>query len=398
VRVCLLTPEYGTLTPDRGGIGTHFAGLAPELARQGHETHVLTLSASEPRDELHEGASVHQLSERIPRRLWPINDLARTHAFAGALRELGPFDVVYAPEWGGAAALYARRQTQGPLITNLTTSLVQILTIMSGWNRGRRLRVKHAIQARLERSQTQRSTGLVASTRAILDWARHLWNVATVPSTVIPNLVDIDRVRAARDRGAPPPGFPPRGPVVAFSGRLESRKGVHVLAQAMRRVWSEIPDARLVLLGEDREWHGRPMSGYLRELAGPYVDRLHWMGRQPPERLFPALGAADVVALPSLWENHALAAIEAMALGRALVATSGSGFEEMVQPGHDGVLVSPSDPVALAEAIVRLLRDPALRTRLGEAAAASTECRFASEPVARRHVEWFEAVAAGRAR
>ncbi len=117
------------------------------------------------------------------------------------------------------------------------------------------------------------------------------------------------------------------------------------------------------------------------------------LGHLPPERLFPALAAADVVALPSLWEPFSLAALEAMALARPLVASSGV-FPPYVRDGENALLVAPEDPRALGEALVALLGDGDLRERLGATAAAAADDHDVT-PNARRFVEALRSVLGG---
>jgi glycosyltransferase involved in cell wall biosynthesis len=192
--------------------------------------------------------------------------------------------------------------------------------------------------------------------------------------------------------GPPPEGLPEGRPVIAFSGRLEIRKGPHVLVEAMHRVWREYPAAQLVMFGLDCEWGRGRMSDHLTALAGERVDQVHLMGARPPAELYRGLAAADVVALPSHWENFALAALEAFALGRPVVATTGSGFGEFMEDGTSALLVAPRDPSALSEGLLRVLGDGALRARLS-AGARSTADRYAPEPVARQHIAFFARVA-----
>ena len=136
------------------------------------------------------------------------------------------------------------------------------------------------------------------------------------------------------------------------------------------------------------------MSAHLRDLAGERADRLHILGNQPHESLLPALAASDVVAFPSLWENSSIATLEALALGRAVVATDAGGFPEMIESGTHGLLVPPGDAGALAEALLRLLDDPGLRDRLG-AAAAESVARYSPARVAREHAAFLASVAGG---
>ncbi len=159
-------------------------------------------------------------------------------------------------------------------------------------------------------------------------------------------------------------------PVVAVVGRLDAQKGHTHLLRAWPAVRAEFPDARLVLVGD----------GVLRDvLAGEaralgVADAVTFTGfRADVPRL---LDAADVVALPSLYEGMPLTVIEASAMARPIVATRVDGTPEVVVDGETGCLVPPADPAALARAISALLGDPARARALGEAARARARVRF----------------------
>lgn len=390
MRICFVTREYPPVTPYTGGIGTQFAVLAPELGRQGHEVHVLTVGPDASGGRGADDVELHLLE--APRGPRPIADRTWSRDVDRALRERGGFDVVYAAEWGGDASRYSRRKCAGSLITNLTSSYVLMLEI-SGRRGSVRGRVGLLTQGALERGQAERSDALVACSQAILDRLRVEWDIERVPSVVLPNTLDVARTRG-RAEGEPPAGYPADGPVVAFSGRLETRKGVEDLVQGMVDVWAAHPEAQLVMLGGDVSHGGVSMAARLREVAGDHGDRLHLLGHQPAERLFPALAAADVVALPSRWEPFGIAALEVMALARPTILTSGSGFDEFAASERDALMVPPGDPAALGGAIVRLLGDPELRRSLGAAAAKTAE-RYDAPIVAGRHARYFEQVAGG---
>jgi glycosyltransferase involved in cell wall biosynthesis len=209
-------------------------------------------------------------------------------------------------------------------------------------------------------------------------------------------MIDVRATRALA-HGAPPDGFPVGSgePTVVYFGRLEPVKGVDVLVLAMREVWQGKPNARLALIGRDTNWGGgESMAARLARIAGPHGGRLTFTGNQPPERLFAAVAAADVVALPSRWESFSLAALESMALGRPTVVSRVGGLTEFVEDGHNGLVVPAGDPSSLAGALSRLLDDEPLRTRLGAQASATAE-EFDVTPVTRRHASYFEKVAAG---
>lgn len=390
MKVHIVTSEYTGVTSYTGGIGTQYANLAPALVAQGNELHVITRADARPETLERDGVRIVRVRIPGPRALvpaaWPV-------AVERALRRLPEPDVVVAAEYSAGAATYAQRRRRAPLVTHLHSSLVQIMET-SRWSLRRRLLPETLLQRTLERLQTQRSDALLSPSAQLLDWARELWSIDKLPAEVVPNTVDVGRVRRLA-AGEPPSELGSDGPLIVFTGRLEPRKGVHVLVEAMRSVWRTQPNARLALAGgSDGEWNGRPMVEHLRLLAGEQVEQLLLLGHLSPERLFPCLAAADVVALPSLWESFSLAALEAMALGKPLVATS-NVFPPFVRADRNALLVAPGDPGALADSLVRLLADPDLRARLGEGAAA-TALEHDVDASARRFVEALTSLTGSR--
>ena len=156
-------------------------------------------------------------------------------------------------------------------------------------------------------------------------------------------------------------GFADDDPVLIVAGRLEPQKGHRVLLDALPSVLREFPRARLVCLSD----------GSLRAELERQTDHLglkaavRFVGYQPDVRGWLAL--ADLSVLPSFYEGLPLAAVEAQAMQKPVVATAVDGTPEVVLEGKTGFVVPPGDPVRLAEAICRLLRDPELRQRMGRA-------------------------------
>jgi glycosyltransferase involved in cell wall biosynthesis len=176
------------------------------------------------------------------------------------------------------------------------------------------------------------------------------------------------------DAPAGPPGDPAEalarlglagaGPVVGTVGNFTAKKDHATLVRALARMSD---DVRLVLVGLG------PLEDELRALVGRegLAARVTFAGsRDDVAALLPAF---DVFALSSRYEGLPIALLEAMAAGRACVATSVGGVPEVVSDGVDGVLVAPGDPDALARALTALLDDPARRAGLGARAAARAE-------------------------
>jgi len=140
-------------------------------------------------------------------------------------------------------------------------------------------------------------------------------------------------------------GVPDEPPHVLYVGRLSEEKGVLELVEAARGL-------PLVFVGD----------GPLRDRAPGAV------GFVPPSEVGSYLERAAVVACPSRREGYGVVARQAMAYGRPVVATPVGGLADAVVDGETGLLVQPGDIGALRSALERLLRDPALRKRLGDAA------------------------------
>jgi glycosyltransferase involved in cell wall biosynthesis len=149
--------------------------------------------------------------------------------------------------------------------------------------------------------------------------------------------------------------FPDR-PAALFVGVLEPYKNVEGLAAAWQLVASQVPDAKLVVIGRGSQREA------IESDADEYVDQL------PPERISQRLDASTVLVLPSRYEGLGRVVIEAFARSRGVVATRAGGVLDLVEDGREGLLVEPEDTKGLAEALVRVLSDRELAVGLGAAA------------------------------
>jgi glycosyltransferase involved in cell wall biosynthesis len=170
--------------------------------------------------------------------------------------------------------------------------------------------------------------------------------------------------------------------------RLCDVKGQRELIQAL----AELPDVELVLAGEDLEQGGAFRELLEREAERLGVrDRVELTGRRDdvPE----LLDGLDLYVLPSWTEGLPLTVLEAMARGRAVVATHVGGTPELVVDGETGLLVPARDPVALAAAIRALLADPERRRAMGEAGRRRVAERFSAAAMTDRMLAVYDEVA-----
>ena len=128
-------------------------------------------------------------------------------------------------------------------------------------------------------------------------------------------------------------------------------------------------------------------------LAGPVAERIHVLDHLPRDAALAVVARAELVVLPSLWENFSNSALEAMALGRPLIATDVGGFPEFVDDGESGWLVPPGESEALAACIAARLGDREQARAVGARAAASV-AGLTPDATASKLIELYEEVAA----
>jgi phosphatidyl-myo-inositol alpha-mannosyltransferase len=177
---------------------------------------------------------------------------------------------------------------------------------------------------------------------------------------IIPNGVDVRRFGSG---AIPLPQFRDGKLNVLFFGRIEHRKGLKFLLRAVPRIREQFADTRFIIGGD----------GPLRADFERWVERKGWpdvvfLGRVPEEDKPSLFASAHVYCSPSIGgESLGIVLLEAMASGRAVVASDIPGYRSVVTSGTNGLLVRPGDSEQLAWAICRLLGDDEGRARLGHA-------------------------------
>ena len=212
---------------------------------------------------------------------------------------------------------------------------------------------------------------------------------------VILNGVDLSALRPAsretraRARRTYVGGFD--GPVIAYVGHLTGGKGIYSLLDAASRLRSWNADVRYLLVGDGKDSEGLKRLAEANGLKRQFV----FIGRVAD--VAAPLAAADVFVLPSLSEGLSRALLEAMAMGLPPVATDVSGTRDVIPDESYGLVVPPGDPVALADALGKLVTDPDLRREMGRRARGRVVEHFSAERMALDYHELFqELLAAAR--
>jgi glycosyltransferase involved in cell wall biosynthesis len=197
--------------------------------------------------------------------------------------------------------------------------------------------------------------------------------------TVVPNGLSCDPVpleKAAAMRAEF--GIALDAPLLVCVARLEKEKDVSGLLAAFREVRERVPEARALVVGEGSQRQSLEAAAQTLGIA----DAVQFTGFREDART--AIAAADVFVLPSPAEPFGLVLLEAMALGKAVVAIEAGGPREIVIAGETGILVPPADSAALAEALGRLLSSPEERQRMGDAGKRRYEDCFTTQQMAQR--------------
>lgn len=179
----------------------------------------------------------------------------------------------------------------------------------------------------------------------------------------IPNGVDATAIQPVADQSILRRDLrlPVDVPLVVSVGRLEDQKRVDWLVQAWKEVEAQCPTAHLVIVGE-----GRDRKGLERLAHALSLQRCHFAGAQTEGYRY--FQAADAGVITSLFEGHPVALLEAMAAGCPMVGTAADGIPETIVDGVTGFCVPLDAPSAIAEKLILLLQDSALRDTMRRAA------------------------------
>jgi glycogen(starch) synthase len=403
LRVCLLSSAYPPQQME--GVGRHTNLMARGLFECGHTVHVIT-RGDKDQVSFYDGAYVHQLAQRRGRyeRYRHLNDLYfslnHSHAVYEEIKRLQLNDgiqVVDSPVWL-IEGLVTASSGIAPVVVRLQTARKQIAALQQFRDDDSRL------IGEMEQALIEQAAYLVPNSQATVEAAARVYGAAMSPDryTIIPHGIVPVPDEAVRPFD---PAHPPETLTVLYVGRLEKRKGIADLFEAIPRVLQKIPNVHFIIAGGDNSQAdgffnrtGLTYPAYFFNKHPQLTRQVAFTGAVSEEDLQRLYQSCDLFVAPSLYESFGLIYLEAMNYAKPVIGCRAGGVPEVVEHGVSGLLVDPESPIALAEAITSLLSAPAKLRELGLAGRQRLLAQFTYIQMARRFAEVYRTVIQAAAR
>ena len=347
LRIAQVTEYY---YPHVGGVCEHVHFFAREARRRGHHVDVITSRigrAAPPPTPAGERGRVVRLGRSVP--VYANGSHARFTLGVRLRAEMrdvlraGEYDIVH---------VHSPLTPVLPFVASLEATCPVVGTFHAFHDRS----FGYAVFRPYLRGYWERLAATIAVSHAASSGVRRYFE--TDQWRIVPNGVDTSLFTPHARRPAELPADDV--PTVLFVGRFDPRNRLPLLLRAFRRVRGARRRARLVVVGDG------PLRGHYRRLAAD-VPGVVFAGRVRNEQRPGYYAHSDVYACPAVQGSFGITLLEAMAAGTPVVCSDIPGFREVVRDGRDGLFHEADDEHALADALVALLDDPALRDRMAAA-------------------------------
>lgn len=396
MRVLMLSWEFPPHVV--GGLGRHVAELAPALAGQPTAAGPIQIDLVTPRksdspnvERVSEWLTVHRVDMPALDPLDNYNSVISSNYFladgAAILGDLSAYDLIHVHDWlviKAGAALKERWKTP-------------LLTTMHATERGRhRGYTPGDVSYKIDRTEWQ---GCYEAWRVIACsqfMHRELQDYFELPAdkiVVIPNGITVPPADACSEQelaGLRRLHAPNNERLLLFVGRIVHEKGLQVLVRAMPRILADYPNTRLLVAGKNGS-SLQPLAFELNvESAITFLDYVSDQERDCLYRI------ADAAIFPSLYEPFGIVALEAMAAGCNVIASSVGGLGEVVRHLHNGLTVLSDNPMSIVWAVNQLFSDPEAAARRRRAALSEIRSVYRWTRVAEQTAALYDLVVAER--
>ncbi|MFC2013376.1 glycosyltransferase family 4 protein [Chloroflexota bacterium] len=375
MKIALVSP-YDFAFP--GGVTNHISALARHFTRMGHQVKVIA-----PASEAASNFNNKLIPVGKPRPVPASGSIARvtispwlSPRIESVLKE-EKFDIVHLHE---------------PLMPMLCTTVLRLSKATNvgtfhafcgqsgydfmGYNFGRPL------STMLLKRWFHRLDGKIAVSKPAMEYVRKYF---PGDYNIIPNGIDLEHFSPTV---SPIDEFCDDKMNILFVGRLEKRKGLNYLLKAYKRVKQEIPESRLIVVGPGKKLRRKCE----KEVVKSGLKDVVFVGYTSYDDLPRYYKTADIFCAPATgWESFGIVLLEAMAVGKPVVASSIDGYANVVTHGDEGLLVPPRDEEKLAQTLISLMGDQSLRQQMGAKGIIKAQ-EYGWERVARRVLDYYARV------
>lgn len=346
MKICFLSQEFPIETKG-GGIGTYTYLVSKELAKK-HDVYVITETLDKNKCYIKEGVKIYGIKSRV---LW----LPGINIFFGniihricynlqvykKLRSLNiELDIIQAPELG-FEALFPSFNKGYKIVTRISTPTF----INEFYNKGR-VSLQTKVISFLEKLQVKNSKVIVSQTKFLAKLLSKEWAIPLKRIRILSNPIGYISTATVKNQ---------IGEYILYFGRIDKRKGIDILLKALPKIFEKHPNLKMVFIGEDQ------MNFTSKFKRNEFKNKIIYLGYIERHDIFSFITNAKLIVMPSLFENCSNSCLEAMALGKVVIATKNTGFEELIEDDKSGFLVEPCNVTALQNKILECLERKDLR-------------------------------------
>ncbi len=371
MNIAFISFEY---PPDTafGGIGTYIDQITRVLSNMGHTVHVFSASPTRDVDESINNLHIHRIRTTDPTKFKFLvkEKFARVH-------QQEKIDVFESPEYKADGLIIKKSFPNIPLIVRLHTPSFLLRKINLSQTPFKK-RIKKGLVNTLsnfrsgnftiknlpdEEEEICRLAEVIHSpSESLAEICINHWNLEKEKVHVIPNVFEISKYFLE---------IPIKTEVsqkIFYFGRLEVRKGIYVFEKLISFILNKFPNAEFHFIGKSLPcFTGETFEDYLKRKCKKYEQNLHF--RQVIYSEIPKeMSKADICLFPSIWENFPNVCLEAMAAGKAIIASNMGGMKDMLAEDNAGLLINPLDYKEIASKIITLFNHPFLIKEYGEKA------------------------------
>jgi glycogen synthase len=402
LRIALISYEF---PPDtgKGGIGTYNVQLASLLIAKGFDVHVFAGTAKPSYKEVLQHVNIHRVNCKDP-----FDFRTNVVTVFSLEQQIKDFEIIESPEIHGNAWEIKKAFPQIPLIVRLhapnylvehlkkkyISVLVKLRYVIGALRRGK-LDLgywrKYDYLNDTDFQFTKIADAITAPSETMKQWAIKHWHISPKDIIVIANpflptmaLLEIPiNERVGKNE-------------IVFFGRLNVLKGLVNGTLAMKKILVEFPNYHFKVIGDDGPGPnaGQSMREWMQKKLKKVIDNVSFYDGQEYEKLPAHISNSTIALLPSLFESFSYSCAEAMAAGKAVVGSSGTGMEDIIVNNYSGLLVNAENKKDIYFALKKLIKNDGLRYSISKSAKKNISTSFNADVLAHQYINYYKSVTA----